>query len=514
MILDKKLTLAALSLSAAIFCLPASAQLVLTPADAERYAQNSFPEYLELLTLPNDAAVPADIQRNAGWLEKAFQKRGFTTQQLANGDKPLVYAELGTPKADRKTILFYMHFDGQPVNPTEWQTPPWQPVLKEKDAAGQWQTLPESRLLKGDINPEWRLFARASADDKGPIAMFLAAMDAMKDKGVEPAVNIKVLLDSEEEKGSPGLTTVMAEHLTLLKSDGMVIYDGAMPSSNRPGINFGNRGSIQIDMTVFGANAAAHSGGYGNVIPNPVQNLVTLLASMKDADGKVTIPGYYDRVTLSDSDKKQVAETAPPAGSLEKRFGVSQLEKVASNAAEAVQYPSLDILGIKAGDTGKKAANAIPATATASVNIRTVPETSPDDMYALLRQYIASKGFHIIAGEAPTQAEREQYPHLISLHLTAYPSSAYAARTEIDSPLGRWAVATTTAPRGIAPEKNRMMGGTLPMSGAVSVLKVSYVIVPLVNADNNQHSFDENLRLGNYLEGVRTIVTMATTPLP
>lgn len=135
-------------------------------------------------------------------------------------------------------------------------------------------------------------------------------------------------------------------------------------------------------------------------------------------------------------------------------------------------------------------------------------------MYALLRQYIASKGFHIIAGEAPTQAEREQYPHLISLHLTAYPSSAYAARTEIDSPLGRWAVATTTATRGIAPEKNRMMGGTLPMSGAVSVLKVPYVIVPLVNADNNQHSFDENLRLGNYLEGVRTIVTMATTPLP
>ncbi|WP_224717516.1 peptidase dimerization domain-containing protein [Pectobacterium versatile] len=358
--------------------------------------------------------MPADIQRNTDWLEKAFQKRGFSTQQLTNDDKPLVYAELGTPKTDRKPILFYMHFDGQPVNTTEWQTPPWQPVLKEKDAAGKWQTLPESRLLTGDINPEWCLFAHASADDKGPIVMFLA---------------------------------VMADNLTLLKSDGMVIYDGAMPSNNRPGINFGNRGSIQIDMTVFGANAAAHSGGYGNVIPNPVQNLATLLASMKDADGKVTIPGYYDRVTLSDSDKKQVAETAPPAGALEKRFGIARLENVASNAAEAVQYPSLDILGIKAGDTGKKASNAIPSTATASVNIRTVPETPPDDMYALLRQYIASKGFHIIAGEAPTQAEREQYPHLISLNLTAYPSSAYATRTEIDSPLGHWAVARAVSHR-------------------------------------------------------------------
>ncbi|AOR58386.1 hypothetical protein [Pectobacterium parmentieri] len=98
MISGKKLTLAALSLSVAILCLPASAQLVLAPADAERYAQNSFPEYLELLTLPNDAAVPADIQHNADWLEKAFQKRGFTTQKLMNSDKPLVYAELGTPK--------------------------------------------------------------------------------------------------------------------------------------------------------------------------------------------------------------------------------------------------------------------------------------------------------------------------------------------------------------------------------------------------------------------------------
>ncbi|MEH0876146.1 M20/M25/M40 family metallo-hydrolase [Pectobacterium cacticida] len=513
MISGKNMTLSTLCLSTVMLCFPAYAQHVLTPAEAERYAQNSFPEYLELLTLPNDASVPSDIQRNADWLEKAFQKRGFTTKTLANGNKPLVYAEWGTPTADRKTILFYMHFDGQPVYPAQWQTPPWQPVLKEKEANGKWRTLPESRLLKGAINPEWRLYARASADDKGPIMMFLAAMDAMKDQGVEPAINIKVLLDAEEEKGSPSLTTVMAEHRSLLKSDGMVIYDGAMPSSNRPGINFGNRGSIQIDMTVFGANAAAHSGGYGNVISNPVQKLVTLLASMKDANGRVTIPGYYDRVTLSNSDKQQVAQTAPPPGALEQRFGVAQLDKVADNAAEALQYPSLDILGLNAGGTGKNAANAIPATATASLNIRTVPETPPEERYALLRQYITEKGFHIIAGESPTADERERYPHLISLHLMAYPSSSQAARTEMDSPLGRWAVATTAAPRGIIPEKNRMMGGTLPMSGAVSVLKVPYVIVPLVNADNNQHSFDENLRLGNYLEGIRTIVAMATTPL-
>jgi acetylornithine deacetylase/succinyl-diaminopimelate desuccinylase-like protein len=494
--------------------LPAQAQHVFSPGESERLARASFPEYFEFLAKPSDAVNAEDIQRNAAWLEQAFQKRGFRTQQLANEGRPLVFAELGAPVKGRKTILFYMHFDAQPVTPAEWKSEPWTPTLKAKDAEGKWQVLPSERLQQGKIDPEWRVFARASADDKGPIVMFLAAIDGLKAARQTPAVNVKVILDSQEEKGSPRLHIVMKENAELLKSDGLIVYDGAMPSNNNPGVNFGNRGSIQLDLTVFGANSAPHSGTYGNVIPNPALRLASLLASMKSADGKVTIPGFYDGVNISAADKASMAQIAPPAGTLEKRFGVAKLDALAaaSNPVEAVQYPSLDILGLAAAQVGPRAANAIPSTATASLNIRTVPEGAPQKMYELLRRYIETQGFHLTDSEAPTAEERARYSQLARLSLVAYPSTASAARVAMDSPLAKWVLNGVRAPRALEPEKVRMGGSTLPMSGAVDVLQMSYVVVPLVNADNNQHSFDENMRLGNYLEGIRTIAAMLTTP--
>lgn len=504
------LILAALSALAS----PAWAQHVLTPAQAEHFAKQSFPAYQQFLSMPADAAKPADIQRNADWLEAAFQARGFRTQALPNEGKPVVYAELPAGQPGRKTVLFYMHFDAQPVTPSEWRTDPWTPTLRARDAAGQWQTLPWSKLSTDPIDPEWRVFARAAADDKGPIVMFLAAIDALKAAGKLPEVNIKLLLDSEEEKGSPRLHTVMAAHQVLLQSDGLIVYDGAMPASNKPGVSFGNRGSIQLDLTVFGPLSAQHSGHQGNVIPNPALGLSQLLASMKDKDGRVVIPGFYDGVTISEADKQLMAKTAPPAAPLAKRLGLAKLAPFAANPLEAVQYPSLDILGLSAGQVGAKAANAIPATATASLNIRTVPETPPARMLGLVRQHLVGQGVHLIEGEAPTADERSQFAQLARLTMLAYPSTSTAARVAMDSPLASWVLQGVRAPSQTEPEKVRMIGSTLPMSGAVDVLKMAYVVVPLVNADNNQHGADENMRLGNYLEGVRTIAAMLTTPLP
>mgnify|MGYP002040502505 FL=1 len=408
----------------------AQAQHVLTTAQAEQFAKGSFPEYLELLSMPNDAANAKDIQRNAAWLEQAFAKRGFKVGQLANGERPAVFAEWGEASPQRKTILFYMHFDGQPVVPGEWKTDPWTPVLKARDAQGQWQTLPLDRLA-GALDPEWRVFARASADDKGPITMFLAAIDALQAAGRNPDVHVKVLLDSEEEKGSPHLHLVMRDNAERLRSDGLVILDGAMPPGNKPGVNFGNRGSVQVDLTVFGPNSAPHSGTYGNVVPNPALRLAGLLDSMKDAQGRVVIPGFYDRVQISASDRLQMARSAPVAGTFEQRFGIAQLDAVGSNPVEAVQYPSLDILGFSAGRVGNLAANAIPSTATASLNIRTVPETPPDFLYGLVRQHIQNQGFHIVEGREPSADERSRYGKLVSVGLTAYPSTSTGARLSL-----------------------------------------------------------------------------------
>jgi hypothetical protein len=149
----------------------AFAQEPLSTQAAQKLAQGTFPEYLELLAMPNDAIVPADIQKNADWLEGAFRKRGFTTKQLDNMGKPMLYAEWPKKVAGAKTVLYYMHFDGQPVVPAEWSQPdPWKPVVK-KSISGKWEIIPADALFADKLDSDVRVYARASSDDKGPILM-------------------------------------------------------------------------------------------------------------------------------------------------------------------------------------------------------------------------------------------------------------------------------------------------------------------------------------------------------
>ena len=252
----------------------------------------SFPEFVELLTLPNDAAVPQDIQKNVDWLDAAFRKRGFATQQLPNNGKPMLFAEYPKRNPNSKTVLFYMHLDGQPVIDGQWsQKSPWSPTLRQRNAKGEWESMDIKLLFGANPNRDWRVFARSSSDDKGPIIMFLAAIDALKAAGMEPELNIKVLLDSEEEKGSPSITSIAKTNRELLRADAIVVNDGPKHASEKPTLIFGNRGNSSVRLIVFGAKDNLHSGHYGNYVPNPALRLASLLASMKDDDGRVTIPG-------------------------------------------------------------------------------------------------------------------------------------------------------------------------------------------------------------------------------
>jgi acetylornithine deacetylase/succinyl-diaminopimelate desuccinylase-like protein len=162
------------------FFAPAAAQEgAITPTLIEKHARANFSEFFEFLALPNDAIVPSDIQKNADWLEAAFRKRGFITKQLPNNGKPLVFAGYQRTLPNEKTVLFYMHFDGQPVIPAQWsQKSPWIAVLKQRRAttglAPEWEQIDQKKLHEDPIDPEWRVFARSSSDDKGPIMMFLS----------------------------------------------------------------------------------------------------------------------------------------------------------------------------------------------------------------------------------------------------------------------------------------------------------------------------------------------------
>lgn len=475
----------------------------------------SFPEYLHLLTLPNVSLGKGEgLTANADWLQKALERRGFSVRQVANNGKPLVLASRPATQG-KKTILFYAHFDGQPVVPTQWAQPdPFQPVLKRKGGDGKWAPVDMALLMRPDFDPELRVFARAAADDKGPIMMFLASLDLMQREHLDPAVNIKVLLDSEEEINSPGIADAVAQQGELLRADALVILDAASHPSGRPTAIFGNRGMQMVTLTVYGPNAPLHSGHYGNYVPNPALRLAQLLAAMKDEQGRVTIPGYYDRTKISADELAQLADSGYDEAALRKRVGVAGNDGVAASYMESLQYPSLNVRGMAAADVGAKAASIIPKEAVAELDLRTTTEADGVYLTGLLREFVSGKGYHLV-DHAPTDEERLRYPKLASL---AASPQAHAARQPMDAPVRRWvesALASAYKGKGgsLQPILLRSMGATVPTWEISAPLKLPFVLVPVVNPDNNQHAYDENLRMGHYLTGMRTMLGMLTTPM-
>ena len=505
--------LAALALAiAASLAAPgvARAQAPLSPQAAQKLAQGTFREYLDLLALPNDAINPADIERNVVFLERAFQSRGFTTRRLDNHGKPLLFAEWPRHRNGAKTVLYYMHLDGQPVVDREWSQPsPWQPVVKKRAAGGAWQTVASDALFAPALDPELRVFARSASDDKAPILMLLAAFDGLRAAGAEPANHIKVILDSEEEKGSPSIRGVVEANRDLLACDALIIQDGPRHQSERPTIVFGNRGAAHVALTVYGPRQPLHSGHFGNYVPNPAIRLARLIASMKDDGGRVTIAGYYDRVQLTAADRRILAETGDDEPAIRRRTGIKSAELVGANLQEALQYPSLNVRGLAAASVGDKASNIIPHQATADLDLRTTPETPPDYLFGLLQNHVAAQGYHLIPGP-PTDEDRAAHDKLATLTMGA---GSRAVRTPVESQLGKWAYAALqrTSTRG-APVRIRMMGGSVPTDSLVEVLGAPFVIIPLVNGDNNQHTFDENMRIGHYIEGIQAMTAMLRSP--
>ncbi len=484
----------------------------INPAATQKAAQASLHEWMDVLTLPNDSNVAADIQKNAEWFKAALEKRGFTVKLLPNQGKPMLLATATPIPGNAKTVLIYGHMDGQAVKPSEWeQESPWKPVLKERGADGSWKQLPTEQLYGSAPNPEWRVFARSSSDDKAPIIMLIAALDGLKAQGINPSVNVKILLDSEEEKGSPTLGQVIQENLNDLKADALLVLDGPMHASNQPTLVFGNRGIAQATLTVYGASQDLHSGHYGNFAANPAFTMANLLTSMKDADGRVLVKGYYDGIQFDAATQAVMKAVPDDEATLRKRLGIATAEKVGNNYQEAMQYPSLNVRGLQIAEVGDKARTVVPAQAIAELDLRTVPETPPERLQALLRAHIEAQGFHLIDG-APTAEMRAQYPKLASLKMGGVSASSSAVRTDLNAPIGDWLRSGMRNAWGQAPVQIRMMGGTVPTGAAVQALKVPFVIVPMVNADNNQHSKNENMRLGNYFDGVKSLSFILTEP--
>jgi acetylornithine deacetylase/succinyl-diaminopimelate desuccinylase-like protein len=472
-----------------------------------RYVDESFGEFRELLSLPNDAHHAEQVQANLVWMKGAFEKLGFLTQVLPTSGPPLLLAERPVAGAER-TVLAYLQIDGQPVDPGEWDQDPFAPTLKAFDG-DKWRAIEWSRLTSPERDPDWRVFARSSSDAKGPVAMFLTALRALDTEGLAPLFNLKVIMDFEEELGSPHLPEAVQAHREALASDMLIILDGPRHPSNRPTLSFGARGIATITLTVFGPRAPLHSGHYGNYAPNPAVRLAQLIASMKDESGRVVIPGFYDGVAIDDQTRALLARVPDDEAEIRKELGFAEPDAVAPSLQEAIQYPSLNVRGMASGWIGQEVRTIIPSTATAEIDVRLVRESDPERLIRLIRSHVEGQGYHLVEGE-PTDEERQRHPRIASFRSTI---SYEAFRTPLDSGVGEWLRRAMVRAFGEEPIRKRTSGGSIPISPFVRSLGVPAVTVPTVNADNNQHSPNENLRVGNYLEGVKTFLAILTEPI-
>ena len=477
-------------------------------AELKRLSEEKFPvaleELRELLSIPNDANYVSHVQQNVKYTITAFKKRGFKIHELETGGPPIIVAERSIDE-NLKTVLFYVQVDGQPVDTSRWlQESPYIPVIKIREGE-KWSEIPWENV-KGDIDEEWRIFARSASDAKGPIAMFLTALDILTEQNTEPAFNIKVILDYEEELGSPHLPAAVEKYKDVLKADQLVILDGPRHISNQPSLTFGARGITTITLTVFGPRVPQHSGHYGNYVPNPALKLAKLLASMKDDFGRVTIPGYYDGIEISDATKTILLQVPDDEAEINRKLGIAESDRVAQTYQESIQYPSLNIRGMSSGWVQKEVRTIIPGFAIAEIDIRLVPESNSDYLVNLVKNHIEKKGYHFVVGK-PTDEERQKYANLISF---TFENSYKAFRTEYDTDIGIWLNKAMIRAFGKEPIRKRISGGSIPIAPFVSTLGIPAVTVPTVNSDNNQHSPNENLRLGNLKEGIRTCLAILT----
>ena len=456
-----------------------------------QHEQAILNEFTQFLSLPNVTTDREGVARNAAALSGMLRARGITPQLLSvSGANPVVFGEIRTPGAST-TLVFYAHYDGQPVEPKEWTTAPFSPAIRAfaPDHRG-----PVIAPTAGQpIDPEARIYARSAADDKGAILALLTAVDAVKASGLPFRSNIKFVFDGEEEMGSPNLERIVAANRALLAGDLWLICDGVQYPGNRPLLTFGVRGFLGAQITVYGARRELHSGEFGNWAPNPALALVRLLGSLKDDHGRVLVKGFYDRIVpLTATDQQALADVPPVERELMEELWLGASEGAPATLNERLALPALNIKGLASAG-----GNVIPSRASAAVDIRLVKGMDHEETARRLTEHVRDQGFFVTTVE-PERDVLRAHPRVARLTFTV---GSNAIRTPMDLPLAQAVIQTVERVRGPV-LKLPTMGGSLPLNPVERILGAHLINIHLSNPDSNIHSFDENLRLGNLWDGI------------
>jgi acetylornithine deacetylase/succinyl-diaminopimelate desuccinylase-like protein len=334
----------------------------------------------------------------------------------------------------------------------------------------------------------------------------MTAVDAIRAAGLTLKSNVKFAFEGEEEAGSPNLEKTLAANKDLFAADLWLMCDGPLYQTRQQSIVFGARGVTSVDITVYGPRTELHSGHYGNWAPNPAMSLARLLTSMKDDSGRILVEHFYDDVEPLGPVEKRALDEAPAIDAqLRREFWLGATDGGPRTLNELITAPSLNIRGMASSRMGDQASNVIPASATVTIDVRMVKGMDGRKTGQQITDHVRKQGFFVVDRE-PTADERRAHPKVAKVVIGR---PGVGSRTPMDLPISQDVIRTVESVRGRA-VKLPTMGGGLPLEAIEGPLGTRTIVIPIGNHDNNQHSFNENLRIQNLWDGIELMAALLT----
>ena len=452
-------------------------------------------ECLSLFEQPSVSHQAADVRRCAELLHGMLQHEGVRAAIMETGGNPVVYGEIEGERDD-VTVVLYNHYDVKPVEPLEaWHSEPFRPLWRYGRVEDQAPIVPDWRALSVAELRSCLVYARGSGDDKGPLHSNLMALRTMRAVAGKPPCRIKFLYDGEEEIGSPNLPAFLRQHHERFRGDVMVIADGPMHPSGRPTVSLGVRGVMMLEIRVQTANQILHSGHYGNAAPNAAWDLVQLLATMRDPEGNCLVQDFYAEAQAPTPEEQALLAHIPfDDASMRSFLGVERWDGPThlSFYDKTLFRPTFNINGLRSGTTGATRSTVIPHQATVSIDVRLVADMNMDTVCRRIVEHVQER---CPGAQVEMLHGYEAYKVAVT-----HPQvqKVVAAVRDLCTSMGE------AEPPVILPT----MGGSLPLSELAQALSMPLISVPLANHDDNQHAPDENLRLGHYLQGISTMLSV------
>ncbi len=428
-------------------------------------------EFLRIPSVSANSDRAEDTRHAARFVAEEARRCGLENVEIMETDGyPVVYADWLHAEG-KPTVLLYGHYDVQPAEPLHlWTTGAFEPTVREGE--------------NGDLN----LYARGSSDDKGQVFLHLKSIEAlMRTSGALP-VNMKIIIEGEEEVGSPNLPGFLNAHRELLSSDAVVISDTSMYDYGMPGITYGLRGLAYFELHVTGARSDQHSGMFGGPVPNPINALCEMIAKMKDENGRITLPGFYDNVELSNEEREQLARIPFDSEKFKRMLDIPETvgEKGYSDLERLWARPTLDVCGIWGGYQGEGAKTVLPSKAAAKISMRLVAHQDYKAVGDQLRKFVEQN--------TPAGVRAE----VVELH------GGPPALTPTDSAPVRAALSALEQAFGVKPFLIRS-GGSIPIvADFEQQLGAPVVLMGFGLPDDNLHAPNEKMNLGNFHLGIKS----------